>query len=349
MSEADEASDSRTASVGKRQRVNEGFDDNIQVISSDGTLPRKRSRRDRVGHQDIRDFIPMGGSFSSNKGPLPAEHTGEVIDLTSGDDDDQDNVTNSSQLPTTNVQLATSNGLTGNWNKHNNKAQLRTSLVGTTVTSTPLDQSNNYSLASTRPMNAEPIVAPQSPIGEAASPQLPISQASDFEAISISDDSREDDGEDNDSAIMLNMRSDEEDSGGSGGDSEASEDDESEEGEIVDSDEPMQGVENDRPSQQVGLPESSDKVQQAVSPVAMRAFCKKYPSPPNRLADLNAEDLEKQLRYILFHLDREQVDLSRSVHCTACLEEGHIEDVCPDKKVRTTPRDYCCMPVCNRR
>lgn len=47
------------------------------------------------------------------------------------------------------------------------------------------------------------------------------------------------------------------------------------------------------------------------------------------LADLNSEDRENQIRYTLFHLRRDQIDLSRPVVCLACLCEGHTDQYCP--------------------
>ncbi|RMZ91875.1 hypothetical protein DV736_g915, partial [Chaetothyriales sp. CBS 134916] len=47
-----------------------------------------------------------------------------------------------------------------------------------------------------------------------------------------------------------------------------------------------------------------------------------------RLADLNPDDLEDQLRYAMYHLQRHQIDLSRPVTCLACLREGHMADTC---------------------
>ncbi|RMZ79478.1 hypothetical protein DV738_g3326, partial [Chaetothyriales sp. CBS 135597] len=49
-----------------------------------------------------------------------------------------------------------------------------------------------------------------------------------------------------------------------------------------------------------------------------------------RLADLSPDDLEDQLRYGLYHLQRHQIDLNRPVTCLACLREGHMADSCPE-------------------
>ncbi len=47
------------------------------------------------------------------------------------------------------------------------------------------------------------------------------------------------------------------------------------------------------------------------------------------LADLNPEDLQKQIKYTLFSLPRDQIDLSRPVICVSCLSEGHSDRHCP--------------------
>ncbi|RMD42629.1 hypothetical protein DV735_g2469, partial [Chaetothyriales sp. CBS 134920] len=59
--------------------------------------------------------------------------------------------------------------------------------------------------------------------------------------------------------------------------------------------------------------------------------------PPLRLADLNADDFEDQLRYGLYHLQRHQIDLSRPVTCLACLREGHMADTCPETHCSDCP------------
>ena len=53
-------------------------------------------------------------------------------------------------------------------------------------------------------------------------------------------------------------------------------------------------------------------------------------SRTKRLADLSPEDLERQIKYTLFGLDRNQIDLSRPVICTSCLQEGHLGTTCPE-------------------
>ena len=53
-------------------------------------------------------------------------------------------------------------------------------------------------------------------------------------------------------------------------------------------------------------------------------------SPPKRLGELSSDDFEKQVKYTLFHLKRDQIDLDRLAICTTCLQEGHQETSCPE-------------------
>jgi hypothetical protein len=52
-------------------------------------------------------------------------------------------------------------------------------------------------------------------------------------------------------------------------------------------------------------------------------------SPSLRLLDLSPDDLEDQLTYGLYHLDRTQVDLNRLVVCLSCMGPGHLASDCP--------------------
>ena len=49
-----------------------------------------------------------------------------------------------------------------------------------------------------------------------------------------------------------------------------------------------------------------------------------------RLLDLSPDDLEEQIRYGFYHLDRTQVDLNRLVVCLLCMELGHLVSDCPE-------------------
>lgn len=58
-----------------------------------------------------------------------------------------------------------------------------------------------------------------------------------------------------------------------------------------------------------------------------------HPSPPTtgmKLEDLSSEELEDQIKYALYHLHRDQIDLNRPVTCLACLREGHMAASCAE-------------------
>ncbi|KAK5272672.1 hypothetical protein LTR99_002065 [Exophiala xenobiotica] len=56
-----------------------------------------------------------------------------------------------------------------------------------------------------------------------------------------------------------------------------------------------------------------------------------HPQPGLRLRDLSPDQLQLQLKYALFDVHPEQVDLDRPVVCLTCLSEGHAEEVCPER------------------
>lgn len=47
-----------------------------------------------------------------------------------------------------------------------------------------------------------------------------------------------------------------------------------------------------------------------------------------RLADLDPEQLEDQMCYAFYYLERDQVDLNRPVICLQCFSEGHLSETC---------------------
>jgi len=57
------------------------------------------------------------------------------------------------------------------------------------------------------------------------------------------------------------------------------------------------------------------------------------PSAPAQvcLKDLNPDQLEAQIRYAFWHLERHGIDLARPARCLHCQGEGHIDEKCPQK------------------
>jgi hypothetical protein len=58
-----------------------------------------------------------------------------------------------------------------------------------------------------------------------------------------------------------------------------------------------------------------------------------------RLLDLNPRELEEQLKYALYHLDRTQVDLNRLVTCLSCMQLGHASSGCPQSTCKHCEED----------
>lgn len=64
---------------------------------------------------------------------------------------------------------------------------------------------------------------------------------------------------------------------------------------------------------------------------ALKSLQAKYPVEPTTLADLTRQDLEKQAKYLFYHLDINDIDLSLPIRCIDCFEEGHLSETCPNK------------------
>ncbi|KAI5286419.1 hypothetical protein KEM54_006802 [Ascosphaera aggregata] len=64
---------------------------------------------------------------------------------------------------------------------------------------------------------------------------------------------------------------------------------------------------------------------------AIRKLRAKYPIDPTTLADLTRQDLEKQAKYLFYHLNINDIDLSLPIKCIDCFEEGHLSEICPNK------------------
>ncbi|EZF10526.1 hypothetical protein H112_08226 [Trichophyton rubrum D6] len=68
-----------------------------------------------------------------------------------------------------------------------------------------------------------------------------------------------------------------------------------------------------------------------IDTTAQTAYTSKYSVPPQTIAELNAEDFKKQLKYILYN-STGNPDPSTPVRCIECFREGHLSDICPNKK-----------------
>ena len=71
--------DSRTAAFQRNKRPRDlTTSDDLSSSGSANSTPRKRARRiGKLGHQDVRDFVPLGASFSSTPIPLDEQAPSE--------------------------------------------------------------------------------------------------------------------------------------------------------------------------------------------------------------------------------------------------------------------------------
>ncbi len=273
--------DSRTTAIGaKRVRATTGLH-HISV---------KYSRR--VGHQDLRDFVPRGGNFG-----LPPLAESRLLEDQLHDLGQASDVSESSsdyQIP----QSCSKSAM--NWNNTSAQGSIRTSLRGGGG-----DLGQNRLATGFR-----------SHAGQSSSAQGPP-----HDVVEISDDSEVED--DSEGGILLNVDAP----------AEISED---EDGEIASSpsDRVMPSSDRVKAEKQRPAPKSNQiATVRAVSPKGSHVTSSIFQIDAHRgsriLADLNPEDLDKQIKYTLFHLPRDQIDLSRPVVCIACLNEGHTDEVCP--------------------
>lgn len=84
--------DSRTAAFQRNKRPRDlTISDDLSSSGSANSTPRKRARRiGKFGHQDVRDFVPLGASFSSTPTPLdeqvPSEDEAIHVEPSLGDE-----------------------------------------------------------------------------------------------------------------------------------------------------------------------------------------------------------------------------------------------------------------------
>lgn len=281
--------ESRTVAIGtKRARTS---------VNLHQTSRKRVKYRPRVGYQDLRDFVPRGGTFGLSTPAERQDHLSSSCDV----DQKLDTSDSSSgyQIPQTSLPHPAMN-----WN-NNPAGSIRTSLRGGG------DLGHNRLATGFRRASEKPQDGPRSPPG----------------VIEISDDSDMED--DSEGGILLNVHASSR--------TESSvevetpiELSEREDGEIADK-RPRNGL-SSKPGVIIGrqppVPKFHSNTSQR-SNTTSSLFMIDAHRGARILADLNPEDLENQIKYALFHLPRDQIDLSRPVVCLACLNEGHADQYCP--------------------
>ena len=288
--------ESRTVALGrKRARAN------VVVHHT----PKKRTKyRHRVGYQDLRDFVPRGGHF----GQSPLADPQLQSSLLDGLDQRSEASSSSSDYQIAQTSLTEP---AMNWNNNSSQSSIRTSLRG------------GGGFGQNRLASGF----------RAQSQRATDGQIVPHDVVEISDDPGAED-ESDEGGIMLNV-----DAARSFNLSlekaALADPSDAEDGEIADGSSHQESfgakakAEKQRPMskphQNTTLPTSSPNIPNLSSPM-FRIDARRG---ARTLADLNPEDLEKQIKYTLFHLPRNQIDLSRPVICLTCLNEGHADQYCP--------------------
>lgn len=71
--------DSRTATFERKRPLELVSHDNPSTAGSVPSTPRKRAKHTgKQGHQDVKDFVSAGGSFSASAAPLVAEQHNDI-------------------------------------------------------------------------------------------------------------------------------------------------------------------------------------------------------------------------------------------------------------------------------
>lgn len=322
-----EENDSRTASVGlQRTHVNGNNSDSHR---------NKRQKRSRgnAANNDVRDFVPQGGTFSVKPLEVDPDSTSS-----SGSDSANDNGDAAPNNP-----YAGTTAQAVNWNQ-GNKRTIRTTLGGRKA------NTNNKKPEPEPEQKQEPEESKSDAQFEAVNGAYWRSRsesvstengeagnqkdgAQDMEEGEVHGDTTEapaldssgdsDDSESLDSnaddSILLNL--------GQEQNGQAATDDDEYDPET----QPIMGqsIANGTSKTQNGIAPDSSKDE------AIRNFTQRYPSPPAVMVNLVGEDKDIQSRFMYW---AQGTDLQTPICCTECMQEGHIAQVCPSKEV-------CCISI----
>ena len=158
----DEDSDSRTASFERKQPHGDSDNDPSGDAASTHSTPRKRvKRRGKAGGRDLRDFVPVGGNFSTSTVPLD-DADDNRSDVSSGSGVEKNGGVPLSQASRDLVGAAPSI----NWNV-GSKAKIRTSLGGSSATKQTTSRATSQSAPTSQaeakesPVQASPQSTPR--------------------------------------------------------------------------------------------------------------------------------------------------------------------------------------------
>lgn len=260
---------------------------------------KKLTNRKRAGRQDLRDFVPRGGDFG--RLPLAESDPSSNSLYDTGRWSDVSESSSDYQIPQSHPLKPAMN-----WN-NSSQGSIRTSLRGGG------DLGHNRLATGFR----------------SQSELMSNGQARQHDIVEISDDSELED--DSEGGILLNVDPP------SRGDSSFRADSPikiSEDQEMVGNDlkKTVPSIRDAKAGKQIttqAAQQSATRSMSSQKPAVTPMFQIDARRGASILADLDPAELENQIKYTLFHLPRDQIDLSRPVICLACLSEGHTDRYCP--------------------
>ncbi|KUL92502.1 hypothetical protein ZTR_02319 [Talaromyces verruculosus] len=318
---SDDEGDSRTASVGQAR---------AQSNRSPSTSGKKKPRKsNKSAKKELQDFVPQGAKFSTT----PLEVDPENSTSSSGSDSsnsDNEPEQNSNKRRKTNAPAI-------NWNQASRSA-IRTTLGAKPAAAAVKRQAKsafdavNDKFFRSRSASISEEEAPSKDNAGTIKPSPKADQ--EHKTYFVDDSDASDSGEvsEGDDSMVLNIG---QQSNGHGLDS--AQDD------VVDLSTPPFVVDT-LPSAQINQPDTQEtgsvlsefsitQLPPQSKAEAFAEFAASYTTSPAILADLKVKDLEIQARFFFYNSNINELDLTRPISCTECLQEGHLSSVCPTKEV----------------
>jgi protein AIR1/2 len=332
---SDDEGESRTASVGLAR-----LQSNTSV-SKDNNSRKGPRKNDRSRKNDFHDFVPKGGKFTTTPLALDTENsTSPARSDSSNSDEEPEQKMNKRQR---------TNAPAINWNQAS-RSTIRTSLgTRTTLTGVKIQTKSAFDAVNDKYFrsrsasasgedthednHADSVKVGQNTNGESKTYYMDDSDGSDTGEVSEGDDS-----------MMLNI----------GQQSIGHVLDVARDDSVNDSTPPfvldtspnlnlapintsISRIEQQTPDIRENGSVLSDHSLAQLPPrskaEAFAEFAATYKTSPAILADLEIKDLETQNRFFFYNSSIHDLDLTRPISCTECLQEGHLAFVCPSKEV----------------
>ncbi|EEA24153.1 hypothetical protein EYB25_004714 [Talaromyces marneffei] len=321
---SDDEGDSRTASVGQTRS---------QSNPSPSTSGKRKSRKpNKSAKKDLEDFVPQGAKFSTT----PLEVDPENSTSSSGSES-----SNSDNEPEHNMNKRRKiNAPAINWNQASRSAIRITlgakpaaAVVKAPQAKSAFDAVNDKFFRSRSASTSDGEAPSKDDVG--ATKPSPKANNEKPKTYFVDDSDGSDSGElsEGDDSMMLNIGQQSNDHGMDGAQDDVVL---STPPFIVDATPNLRSTQLDQPdTQETGSIFSEPSITQLPPQSKAEAFAEfaaDYTTSPAILADLKVKDREIQARFFFYNSNINELDLTRPISCTECLQEGHLAAICPTKE-----------------